>query len=114
SPPRSAGATKAGAMQTRNEPLAIDAKLRDKLLQVARAAARAAHCPYSRFHVGAAVLADGRIFSGRNVENASYGLTICAERVAIFNAVSSGCRHLQAIAVTCPDTAPASPLSHRM
>ena len=98
----------------RNELLPIDRNLRHELLQAAREAARAAHCPYSRFHVGASVLAEGRIFPGCNVENASYGLTICAERVAIFNAVSAGCRRLQAIAVSCPDAAPTSPQSYRM
>ena len=47
----------------------------DELLEAARLASRSAYCPYSNFHVGAAILADGRIFTGSNVENASYGLT---------------------------------------
>jgi cytidine deaminase len=65
------------------------ARLRDKLLAKARAAMKHAYAPYSNFQVGAAVmLADGRIFTGCNVENASYGLTICAERNAIFAAVA--------------------------
>lgn len=60
-----------------------------KLLQVARAAAKTAHAPYSDFHVGAAILTSaGELFSGCNVENASYGLTNCAERTAIFTAVA--------------------------
>jgi cytidine deaminase len=75
---------------------------RERLLEVAREAARAAYCPHSNFRVGAAVLARGRLFIGCNIENDSYGLTICAERVAIFNAISSGCRRIDAIAVACP------------
>lgn len=73
-----------------------------------------AHCPYSNFHVGAAVWAGGRLFTGCNVENASYGLTICAERVAIFSAVAAGQRRLEAIAVTCPDAPSDVPLEGRM
>jgi cytidine deaminase len=66
------------------------------LLRVARAAAKNAYAPFSKLKVGAAVLtAKGRIFSGCNVENSSFGLTVCAERVAIFRAVSAGqCRIL--------------------
>jgi len=69
------------------------------LRQSAREAMAAAYCPYSNFAVGAAVLcADGSVFRGCNVENASYGLTICAERAAIFGAVSGG--HLDIVAVS--------------
>lgn len=58
------------------------------------------YAPYSKFRVGSAILGkDGRIFVGCNVENASYGLTICAERVALFNAISNGCRDFKAIAI---------------
>jgi cytidine deaminase len=85
-----------------------------RLLQAALDAARLAHCPYSRFHVGAAVLAGGKLFTGCNVENASYGLTVCAERVAIFSAVAAGERRLEAIAVACPDAPPDSPPPYRM
>lgn len=61
-----------------------------------------AYCPYSNFHVGAAVLtSSNQIFTGVNVENASYGLCVCAERVAITNAVSQGHRELKAMAVCC-------------
>ena len=72
-----------------------------QLVAHARDAMQHAHAPYSRFRVGAAVLDDrGRVFSGANVENASYGLSMCAERVAIFAAVASGARRIVALAVT--------------
>jgi cytidine deaminase len=75
----------------------------DDLLEAARLASRSAYCPYSRFHVGAAVRAGGRIFTGGNVENASYGLTTCAERTAAFAAVLAGALPLEAVAVACVD-----------
>ncbi len=77
----------------------------DALLAAARKAAVAAYAPYSNFRVGAAVLADGRVFTGCNVENASYGLTMCAERNAIFAAVATGARRIEAIALACVDAA---------
>ncbi len=92
----------------------ISADTLDELLSVARSAAAAAYAPYSSFRVGAAVLVDGEVFTGCNIENASYGLTICAERSAIFNAVSKGHRKLEAIAVACIDAAPDASHSSRM
>ena len=72
----------------------------DSLIAIARTARQHAHAPHSNFRVGAAVRAkSGRIFSGCNVENATYGLTLCAERVAIFKAISEGERGFDSIAV---------------
>ena len=80
------------------------------LLEVAWEARERAHAPYSNFHVGAALLAaDGRIFPGCNVENLSYGLTNCAERVAIGSAISAGARQFLAIAVVADTRVPISP-----
>jgi cytidine deaminase len=72
----------------------------ERLVAKARREMKNAYAPYSHIAIGAAVLtAEGRIFSGCNVENASYGLSNCAERTAIFKAVSEGARKLQAIAI---------------
>ena len=84
----------------------------DELLALARHAREQAHTPYSRFAVGAALLArDGRRFVGCNVENASYGLCNCAERTALFAAIAAGCRpgDFAAIAVIADTDAPVSP-----
>lgn len=73
---------------------------RQELIEAAREARRYAYAPYSHYEVGAALLTDsGRIYDGVNVENAAYPTSICAERVAVFKAVSSGERRFTAIAV---------------
>jgi len=87
---------------------------REKLLEVARSAAASAYCPFSKFRVGAAVLAGGEVFSGANVENQSFGLTMCAERVAIFHAVTGGHQGIVALAVACPDAPESAMVATRM
>jgi len=72
----------------------------DRLIDAAAEAIGYSYSPYSSFPVGAAVLTDnGNIYKGTNIENASYGATVCAERVAIFKAVSEGDAHITAIAI---------------
>lgn len=90
----------------------ISKALRDKLLLAARKVTLHAHAPYSKFRVGAAILLDnGKIFSGCNVENASYGMTNCAERTAIFSAVAQlGPKiEIRAVAVVTEQNVPCSP-----
>jgi cytidine deaminase len=80
------------------------------LVAAARRAREHAHAAYSTFKVGAALeTADGQVFTGCNIENATYGLTICAERVAIFKAISEGHRAFTRIAVVADTTAPTPP-----
>jgi cytidine deaminase len=80
------------------------------LIAAALAARNLAYAPYSRFAVGAAVLsASGRIFSGGNIENAAYPMSICAERVALFSAYAAAERSISALAVVTPTHAVASP-----
>jgi cytidine deaminase len=80
------------------------------LITAARAARERAYAPYSHFQVGAAVLtSDGQIYTGCNIENASYGLTICAERVALFTAIAAGAHDFLAMAVVAGEDAPWPP-----
>lgn len=82
-----------------------------ELMFAARKAASSSYSPYSKFRVGAAVLSGGKIFTGTNIENASYGLTICAERVAIFSAIASGNASFEAIAIACVDASDSDPMN---
>ena len=79
------------------------------LVRAARGARKCAYAPYSMFRVGAAVRAGGRLFQGANLENASYGLTICAERVAVATAAFAGARRLDAVAVASGTSPPTPP-----
>jgi cytidine deaminase len=100
--------SKAGAWRVLAEETEMDRER--ELIEAATAAHARAYAPYSRFQVGAAVLSEtGRIYKGCNVENASYGLTCCAERNAIFAAVAEGERHFTAVAVVTAAELPTSP-----
>lgn len=89
---------------------ALDAATIERLHAAAREGAARAYAPYSNFHVGAAILDDlGRIHTGCNVENGSYGLTNCAERTAMFRAVCDGARGLRAVVVYTPTETLTSP-----
>lgn len=90
----------------------MDTEQERALLDRARKAASMAYCRYSQFPVGAAVVTEtGQTFIGCNIENASYGLACCAERVAIFNAISSGAKSITMIAVSCLQGSADSPAS---
>jgi cytidine deaminase len=91
-------------------PASITPSQQRRLAKAARAATPASYSPYSKFRVGAAVLTgSGRIFSGCNVENASYGLCNCAERTAIFSAIAAGERRVRAVVVYTATPAPTMP-----
>lgn len=81
----------------------------DALLAAAHDARRYAYAPYSGFAVGAALFADGRIFTGCNIENRSYGLALCAERLAVSTAVAAGLRRIEALVVVADARPPARP-----
>lgn len=82
----------------------------EALMGAARTAAENAYCPYSGVRVGAALLGeDGRVFTGCNVENASYGLTLCAERAALVRAVVEGARDFTAVAIWASTDRPLAP-----
>lgn len=79
----------------------------DKLIVAALAAREHAYAPYSKFEVGAAILADtGEIFSAGNIENASFGLTNCAERTALYSAIASGHRNFRGLAIAAAGGVP--------
>jgi cytidine deaminase len=91
-------------------PEALSAGEETLLVEAARRAREHASAPYSGFRVGAALLAaDGTIFGGCNIESASYGLTVCGERTAVFKATSEGARAFRALAVVTDSDPPAAP-----
>lgn len=87
----------------------LPAATSQRLEKAARRAARASYSPYSKFPVGAAILTDKGVFTGCNVENASYGLCNCAERTAIFTAVAEGAKEVRAVVVYTPTKTATSP-----
>ena len=90
--------------------MTIATPILDELKRRARDASQRAYAPYSGFPVGAAILAsNGEIFAGANVENASFGLTISAERNAIFQAIAQGARRIEVVVVYTPTPAAAAP-----
>jgi cytidine deaminase len=86
---------------------------REDLLALARETALRAHCPYSHFRVGTALVAGGKLYTGVNIEISSYGLTLCAERSALAAAISDGAGPITQVALACIDTPPAAPLHER-
>lgn len=92
------------------KPTKIAPALQRRLEKAARTAAKASYSPYSKFRVGAAVLTgSGKIYTGTNVENASYGLANCAERTAIFTAAAQGERKIRCVVVFTPTPTPTTP-----
>ena len=86
---------------------------REELLALAREVAQRAFCPYSHFHVGAAVAAGEKTYTGVNIEISSYGLTLCAERAALAAAISDGAGPIAQVAVACIDAPADAPLNER-
>ena len=98
-----------GAAKGPEDPLSTLPAALQQLCRKAQAARQGSYAPYSGFRVGAAVKTrDGRVFTGANVENASYGLSVCAERSAVIAAVNAGARELHLVAV-CTDLRPPAP-----
>jgi cytidine deaminase len=88
----------------------VSQNLIDQLSEQAKAAATRAYCPYSRFRVGATIASrSGAVFAGCNVENASYGLTICAERNALFQMIVAGQTQFDVIVIYTPTATPTAP-----
>ena len=88
----------------------LDPKIKAQMINSATEARRHSHSPYSGFKVGASVLMDnGKVYGGCNVENASYGLTNCAERTAIFAAVAAGARKVECVAIHASTPTPTAP-----
>ncbi|GAC1697270.1 MAG: cytidine deaminase [Ktedonobacteraceae bacterium] len=86
---------------------------REALVALAREAALKAYCPYSHFRVGAALVANGKVYTGVNIEISSYGLTLCAERSALASALSHGDTQITQIAVACLDAPPDALVNER-
>lgn len=87
---------------------------RESLLALARETAQHAHCPFSHFRVGAALVAGEQIFVGVNIESTSYGLTLCAERSALATAITAQAGPITRIAIACIDASSDAPLHKRM
>ena len=87
--------------------------LREELLQLARETALRAHCPYSHFRVGCALVVGDTIYTGVNIEISSYGLTLCAERSALAAAISQGTSPITQVAVACIDVSPEAGIAER-
>jgi cytidine deaminase len=81
----------------------------DELVDAASAAMDRAYAPYSGFHVGAGILADGQVFTGQNIENASYPVSVCAERNAVGRMIDAGVRRIDAVAVVTAAATPTPP-----
>jgi len=88
-------------MQNTSSSCCIDKDLKQTMIEKSIQTQKIAYCPYSKFHVGACILGEnGTLYTGCNVENQSYGLTVCAERCAVMKMVSDGCHVIKGIAVS--------------